>query len=271
MSRPLWFVNLIKKIYPGRDIFAKSSNAPILNQLIDRTFFSGDALWYLPANRSLKVNESIEMPRDYVMPSSVIEHFIQEASVHWIMDTCICRDANHCRDYPSELGCLFMGRAAADINPKLGRLVNEEEALRHVQVCREAGLVHLIGRNKLDTQWLGVGPGTELLTVCNCCPCCCLWRMLPHLHADIREKVQPMPGVEVMISEECIGCEVCRDEVCFVNAIEMRDGIASINGNCVGCGRCVELCPVGAIELKVTDDRFIHETIDVISSLIQLD
>jgi hypothetical protein len=90
------------------------------------------------------------------------------------MNTCLCRDAKQCKDYPIDLGCLFLGEAALGINPRLGRGVTKREALEHIRRCREAGLVHLIGRNKLDTVWLGVGPGDKLLTICHCCPCCCL-------------------------------------------------------------------------------------------------
>jgi hypothetical protein len=75
------------------------------------------------------------------------------------MNSCICREAERCEDYPIDLGCLFLGEAALGINPQLGRRVTKEKALQHVRRCREAGLVHLIGRNKLDTMWLGVGPG----------------------------------------------------------------------------------------------------------------
>jgi len=51
-----------------------------------------------------------------------------------------------------------MGAAAMGIHPRFGRPVDRDEALDHVRRCREAGLVHLVGRNRLDTVWLGVGP-----------------------------------------------------------------------------------------------------------------
>jgi ferredoxin len=271
MSRPLWFVELIKKVYPGRDLLARSTRAPILKSLIDYMFFHGDALWYLPANKSIKVGEVIPGDSNMALPSGVVEHFIKNASIHWIMTTCICRDASGCQDYPVDLGCLFMGQAAANINPELGNQVSQEEALAHVEACREAGLVHLIGRNKLDTQWLGVGPGTRLLTVCNCCPCCCLWRMLPYLAPNISQRVQPMPGVKIEVTQACVGCGDCDEDICFVNAIEMDDGRAIVNGNCVGCGRCLDICPVGAIQLRIADMHFIQSTIESIIPLVQVE
>jgi ferredoxin len=186
------------------------------------------------------------------------------------MDACICRDASGCRDYPVDLGCLFLGEAAAGINPKLGRRVTRKEALTHVRRCREAGLIHLIGRNKLDTIWLGIGPGDRLLTVCNCCPCCCLWRVLPHLSERIGDRITRMDGVTVQVSDRCIGCGICMDGVCFVDAIRLSGERAVIGEACRGCGRCVDACPQKAIELTVAHSRFVEAAIGRIASLVDV-
>jgi hypothetical protein len=182
------------------------------------------------------------------------------------MDRCICRDAEGCRDYPIDLGCLFLGEAAAGINPKLGRPVTQAEALAHVARAREAGLVHIIGRNKLDTVWLGVGPGQRLMTICHCCPCCCLYGILPHLAPHIGANVTAMPGVDVAVTDACTGCGICTRDVCFVEAIRLVDGRAEIAAGCRGCGRCLEACPQGAIELRIEDDAFVSKAIAELSA-----
>lgn len=47
--------------------------------------------------------------------------------------------------------------------------------------------------------------------------------------------------------EQCIGCGACAS-VCPVGAIEIVDGTAQINPEvCVNCGTCEGTCPVGAI------------------------
>ena len=269
MSRPLWFTEFVKKIFPTRYLLARATRLPYLGSLVDRTLFDGDDMIYLPSNRTIQVNEAIPANRNMVVPSQVVEHFIERAEVHWIMHSCICRTAAGCEDYPRDLGCLFLGEAALDINPDLGRRVTKTEASRHVARCREAGLVHLIGRNKLDTVWLGVGPGHRLLTICNCCPCCCVWRVLPYVKAEIGAKVTRMPGVEVTVGEACIGCGDCLD-TCFVNAIRLVDDRAQIIESCRGCGRCVEICPQGAIELQVNADGFVERAIERIAPLVDL-
>jgi ferredoxin len=270
MSRPLWFVELIKATFPGRFLLARLTRAPVIGRLLDRWLFGGDQMLYLPMDRTILVNESIGLPQDMVLPSEVVEHFIRQANHLWLMDRCLCRDASHCRNYPIDLGCLFLGEAAMGINPQLSRPVTMEQALAHVRRCREAGLVHLIGRNKLDTVWLGVAPGTRLMTICNCCPCCCLWRVLPQISPDIGERVTRMPGVTVTVTERCIGCGTCTQGVCFVDAIRLVDGRSVVADACRGCGRCVAACPQQAIDLTVDGGQFIEASIRWLEPLVDL-
>jgi ferredoxin len=270
MSRPLWFVQLIKMAFQGRFLAARATRAPVVGNLVDRWLFEGDDLIYLPPDNLIQINETLELPGEMVLPSQMVEHFIEQANTHWVMNTCVCRDASRCEDYPIDLGCLFLGEAASGINPKLGRPVTKQEALAHVGRCREAGLIHLIGRNKLDTAWLGVGPGDKLLTICHCCPCCCLWRTLPHLAPQISAKVTHMPGVTVKVTERCAWCGTCTQSVCFVDAIQLVDGHAAINDACRACGRCVQVCPHDAIEVSIQDDRFVLQSIARIAPLVDV-
>ncbi|MBN2697099.1 MAG: 4Fe-4S binding protein [Bacilli bacterium] len=55
--------------------------------------------------------------------------------------------------------------------------------------------------------------------------------------------------MKAMVDKElCIGCGQCV-EVCPVEAIHMENGIAVINDDCIACGACVNECPVSAITL----------------------
>jgi hypothetical protein len=270
MGRPIWFVNLIKRTFAGRFRLAQFTKAPVIGRAIDRMLFDGDDIIYLPKDSVITVNQELAGPESMVLPSQVVQHFIEQATHHWIMNACICRDASTCRDYPIDLGCLFLGEAVLQINPALGRMASKEEALAHVRRCREAGLVHLIGRNKLDTVWLGAGPGDRLMTICNCCPCCCLWRMIPQLDPAIGAKVTRIPGVSVTVTYRCAGCGTCAAGICFVDAIRMVDGRATISDACRGCGRCVEVCPSEAIELMIGDSGPVSHTIARLSPLVDV-
>jgi ferredoxin len=270
LARPLWFVNLIKKAFPQRFWFARLTNLPLVGELVNWGVFNGDDLLYLPTDRSIVINEPIPNPGVFVLPSKIVEHFIENASHHWVMDYCLCRESSKCEDYSTQLGCLFLGEAVMQINPRLGRLVTKEEAHKHVQRCREAGLVHMVGRNKLDVLWLGAGPGEKLLTICSCCPCCCLWKMLPEITPQISSKVNRLPGVSVQVSDDCLGCGDCTDEVCFVHAIQLVDGQAVIGSQCRGCGRCVDICPNEAIELSIQEVDYVDHAIQRITQLVDV-
>lgn len=267
-------VQLLKRIFPTRFAVAKATKLPIFGHLMDRWLFHDDDVIFLPQDhvaKTIRVNEAVGQPGEMVLPSRVVEHFVEEAKVHWIMDFCLCRASEACQDYPVDLGCLFLGRAALKINPELGRQVTREEALAHVQRARAAGLIHMVGRNKLDTVWLGVGPGHQLLTICHCCPCCCLWGVLPHVMPRISDKIHRMPGITVTVNEDCTGCGACTEGICFVDAIRLEAGQAVIDDACRGCGRCVTVCPHGAIELSIDNDASIDRAIAHIATLVDLD
>jgi ferredoxin len=268
VSRPLWLVTLLKQAFPGRFLLARATRLPVLGTLMERWFFDADRLFYLPRDGVVPVHEAIAPVEETPLPSRLVEGLIDRASTLWVMDRCLCRDANGCRDYPVDLGCLFLGEAAAGINPALGHPVSREEALAHLRRCREAGLVHMVGRNKLDTLWLGVGPGSRLLTVCHCCPCCCLWRVLPYLAPQIGDKMTAMPGLSVQVGPGCTGCGACAS-VCFVDAVAVVDGRAVIGEACRGCGRCAEACPLGAIEV-VVDDGYLERAAGAIAAVVDV-
>jgi ferredoxin len=270
MSRPRWLVALIKRVFPSRFLIARLTRLPLVGGAVDRFLLHDDQLVYLPHDRVIPVDQEVELPGSLVLPSQVVDHFIEQAGTHWIMNTCICRDSNGCQDYPIDIGCLFLGEAAAGINPKLGRPVGKDEARAHVKRAREAGLVHLVGRNRLDALWLGVGPGQKLLTVCHCCPCCCLWGILPHMAPELSANVAAMPGVEVRVTEACIGCGLCAAGVCFVDAIHLVEGQAEIGDGCRSCGRCVDACPQQAIELLIHDGQYVADTIASLSAAVDV-
>ncbi|MEM4736162.1 MAG: 4Fe-4S binding protein [Candidatus Thorarchaeota archaeon] len=276
MARPLWFVELLKKTFPRTRLIARMTRVPLIGAVIHRMLFQGDDIIYLPKDdvfrRSIPVGESLDVPVEMALPSQVVHHFIDSTSYHWIMNFCICRESSHCKDYPRDYGCLFLGEAVLGINPSLGRRVTREEAHEYIRKCDEAGLVHLIGRNKLDAVWLNVSPGEKLLTICNCCPCCCLWRVLPVIDRGIGRRVTRMPGVSVLVNGRCEGCGTCvRSNVCFVNAITLMNGRAQISDECRGCGRCVEVCPKGAIELRIDNKAYLNDSIKRIASVFKAD
>jgi len=277
MSSPYWIKTLIRKTFFMRFFLSRTTHYRPIGRIVDQMLFKNDDVMYLPKDQVIdedhviRVGQSLDAPESLAVPSEIVDHFIRQASARWIMNFCICRYSEQCQNYPIEYGCLFLGEAARDINPRFGRLVSVEEALDHARRCREAGLVHMIGRNKLDTVWLNVGPPDRLLTICNCCPCCCLWRALPYLRSDIGDKIARMPGVHLEVTDQCLGCGVCTQDVCFVDAIHLEGEQAVIDQDrCRGCGRCADVCPQGAIKVIIEDEAFIENAIERISSAVDI-
>ncbi len=271
MNGPYWIKTLINKTFFSRFFLARLTRIPPLGRLVERLLFENDDIIYLPSDRVVRLDRPVEEGESLAVPSQMVEHFIRQAGTHWIMDFCICRDSARCRHYPIDHGCIFLGAAAADINPRFGRKVTAEEALAHARRCREAGLIHLIGRNKLDTVWLNVGPPDKLMTICNCCPCCCLWKMLPVITPTVGAKVSRMPGLHLTVTDGCAGCGTCIDNICFVEAIHLTDGRAVIEQTaCRGCGRCATVCPQDAIELVIEDETYISRAIKRMSKRVDV-
>lgn len=51
------------------------------------------------------------------------------------------------------------------------------------------------------------------------------------------------------VSDQCIGCGRCVD-VCWHEGIEMKDKAAVKTDKCIGCGYCFQVCPVGALHVE---------------------
>jgi len=258
------YVKLLEKLFPYRFKIAKLSHIPIVKWIFTKMIFEKNNLTYLTKDNIIEIqlNKRIETLESIVVPSKVVKYFIEESSYRFIMNFCICREAMDCKKHSIELGCLFMGEAAKKIPLMLGKPASKKEAFEHIEKCRNNGLVHLIGRDKIDETWLGVGSKIPLVTVCNCCNCCCLWRMLPYLDNKLSSSVKKMPGIKTKVNKNCTGCGICIKGVCFINAIQIYNGVAAISNSCLACGRCAEICPNNAIEVIIEDKDFIKKTIE---------
>ncbi len=271
MQKNRKFVDLIEKFFPYRSKLAKITKVPMIGWIANKMLFEKTNLTILPKDKTveIKLDKKIQPQESIVLPSKVVEYFIKKSNYRFIMNFCICRESMNCQNYPQDLGCLFMGEAAKQINKEFGREATKKEALEHVRKCRELGLVHLVGRDVIDEQWLGVGPGTRLMVVCNCCECCCLWRIIPDMDKDMGLVVKKMPGIQVEVTDKCTGCGKCVD-VCFVKTIKIKDNVARIGDDCRGCGRCADICPNGAVKVKIEDKDFIDKTIKRINSSVDV-
>lgn len=263
-------IKIIRKTFKSRFKLARlTCKSLIFRKIVKNLFFEGDDIQVIPRNASVEINETINIPEQKTAPVQVIKEIISRSRYIFRMDFCICRVSSDCKGYPSDLGCLFLGRGAARISERVGRLVSVREAVEHIERCQEAGLVHIIGRNRIDSVWLNTGPHDELLSICNCCECCCLWKMAPMLSTDIASSITPMEGVSIVIEPEgCIRCGVCTD-TCFTGAIDLSEGLRHNPHICLVCGRCAEKCPRGNIKVLMSSDA-ISDAIKRVEPLVDV-
>ena len=249
---------ILKYIFNWRFWIAEiTKKSKAYKKLVDKMLFEDDEIIVVP--NTINVNKKIESEGSEFLPTDVIKEVIRRSEDIVIMDTCLCRTSNNCQDYPHDIGCIFLGPTTKKISRNIGHKATIEEALTHVDKADAAGLSHIIGRNKIDTVWMNIRPGKGLLTICHCCPCCCLWKVYPNLHEDISSKLEKLDGVSVKLHEDnCKLCKKCLNEVCMFNAIDIKDNKITIDHEiCKGCGLCVNVCKFNAITIDYTS-----ETID---------
>lgn len=259
---------ILKYIFNWRFWIAEiTKKSKTYRKLIDKMLFEDDEIVVIP--NTINVNKKIESEGSEFLPTDIIKEVIKRCDDIVIMNSCLCRTSNNCQDYPQDLGCIFLGPTSKKIPPHVGKRATVEEALDQLRRADEAGLSHIIGRNKIDTVWMHVKPRIGLLTICHCCPCCCLWKVYPNLDNEISDKLERLDGVQVELHEEnCKKCEKCLD-ACMFKAIDMAGGRITIDTDiCRGCGLCVNRCKFDAITIEY-DDATIDNVVNRMDNLYE--
>ena len=214
---------------------------------------------YLPINQSLGKYEN------QVLPVKIFKHFIDKACNIVVRD-CPCRVVNECEDHEESLGCMMMGASTIGMAmPKdnKGRVVTKEEALEHVRLSVENGLIPILGRLSMEAEGYDVQDTEHFLSCCFCCACCCInGKVLSNVSVGINTFYQRMEGITVEVDEDlCTGCEECL-EACIFKGMDMVGDKARVNQKrCLGCGRCEIACPSEAISITITDPSFVDKMI----------
>ncbi len=276
MDRQLRYARIFKTLYPlvHKPKWLGLTRYASIAGLLEKKFLEPDDKGIcLPQEGAIPVHEELDRPVEIAPPVQVIDHFIQKSSHIARMKSCMCRTSNDCKAFDHfDHSCLFLGEAAKDIHPELCETITKEEAKKHIRRCREAGLMSLIARAKFDALWLGVGPGDKLLTVCSCCPCCCMSIILPNVGKPLRKTFgrafAKMPGVDISVNEECVGCGKCV-EACMFAGVTLEGDTAVLNEECRACGRCAEICPSKALQLSLDDD-YVNDAIDLLSPIVDV-
>ena len=259
---------VVNRIFNWRfRIASLTKKSKIIKKIINKMLFEKDDVVIIP--NTIPINQKIESEGSEFLPTDVMKEVIKKCDDIVIMDSCLCRTSNDCKDYPHDIGCIFLGPTSRKIPRTLCHTASVEEALEHIDIADKAGLSHLIGRNKIDSVWMNVRPSEGLLTICHCCPCCCLWKVTPNLDDEISSKVTRLDGVNVTINHDnCKKCLNCVKEPCMFDSIHLENDKIIINQDtCRGCGLCIHKCKFNAITIDYetkTLDNIINRVYNLI-------
>ncbi len=208
---------------------------------VDRTV----PLYKTEDGTTIEINKSMEVG-EQILPAQTVEEIINKFD-DIAVGNCFCRQyrkmlGQPCKiDAPMEV-CFTFGKSARHvIEQGFGRRVTKEEAIKIMKQAEEAGLVHKAFHNASDIY-------RDENSICNCCKCCCdtfnLWRMgaIPIINST--------NYLSQVNQEICIGCGTCVER-CPMDAISLNDDDkAQVNSDrCIGCGVCAHFCPEHAITL----------------------
>ncbi len=213
-------------------------------------------------DRVVPVEEEIEVQEEIVLPQEEIKKIVEKFDIIGV-SYCYCRHkkdllGDPCKINAPRQNCLSFGRTAQYIiEHDFAKQISKEEALRILKEAEDLGLVHKAFHVRGN-------PELEEIAICNCCKCCC------GNFGNYYRGASPISTITSYISkvneDECVGCGTCV-EACPLEIIDLISDIAVINEQkCIGCGVCAHLCPQNAIKFERTGLRRVFIPAPIVTS-----
>jgi Fe-S-cluster-containing hydrogenase component 2 len=194
----------------------------------------------------ISINEQMDVPEEQIIPLQEVEEIINKFD-DIAVGNCFCRHhkdllGNSCKITELRENCFTFGKSARYcVEQGFARAISKEEALKIIKKSEKDGLVH-------KTFHPGAKIERDETSICNCCKCCCgtleWWRM------GVTAMINSTNYLSYIDKNKCIGCGTCMEK-CPVDAIEGdENNKAERNADwCIGCGVCAHFCPENAISL----------------------
>jgi UDP-glucose 4-epimerase len=250
---------------------------PVLRDVIPITDSRKNNMTYLAVNTNIidnrpkviPVNENTGEAVNEILPRQILDDMIDVYTYHFLMDACICRTGFACRNFSKDVGCLFMGETARKLPPGLGGQVSREQAHAHVDKAVGLGLIPMTGKVNVDNLGFLVKDTKELFSVCFCCHCCCMMGYYKHSPDHLKKLFKPIEGLSVRVNQRCTGCKTCLG-TCIFDSIVIKNGVAVHLDHCVGCGRCADACPNGAVEISLDNPHYVQDVKNRLQSFVKV-
>jgi len=205
--------------------------------------------WVVPIDQGLRFERDMQ---NVILPIDLVKKAIRESTCRVIMNKCICRTGQRCKDYPIDFGCIFIGEGSrATVRRGVAREATIEEALGHLDRAAALGLICQCLWVEAERLPLGIHEKDhhKFMEICLCCPCCCLgFRNFSHMPDELVQRFQSIGWT----ASEATGCGMCGAciEVCPVNARGIGGDKVLVSGACLGCGICAATCPQQTITMQ---------------------
>ena len=210
------------------------------------------ALKNIPAmTRIVPVEKQIDQKFDTVLPCEDVKKLIDRYDTIAVA-YCYCRHQKDLLERPCKVtddrkNCLLFGKTAQFyIDHRFAESISKDQAKRILEKAEADGLVHKAFHEKYDTD-------KDEMAICNCCKCCC--ETFQSYYRGSSPTVTYTAYIARIDGGICSGCGVCVD-VCPMEAIEITGDIAGIGeAKCIGCGLCAYHCNTSALALERTGQR----------------
>lgn len=204
-----------------------------------------------PLNRVIPVQHEVESIQEIVIPSIKVAEIIDNSSTIAVTN-CYCRHDKELLNEPCKMGapkenCLMFGKSAQfAINYDFAKPISKQDAKKILKESEDLGLVHKAFHVRQDHE-------KDIESICSCCKCCCaIFQMYYRGIAPLHTSSSFIAEVD---NEVCIGCGTCVED-CPIEALRLSDDKVILDKNlCLGCGLCISSCPNDAISLRSTEFR----------------
>lgn len=191
---------------------------------------------------------SVDIPRQGVLPQEMMEPLVAAAD-KIALSHCACRTSARVLGrtdctHSLEVCLKYDDMAEFVLDRGLGRAISADEALAVLKAAEEEGLVHMVDNAE-----------GRIKHTCNCCGHYC-WNVgIIRRRKVPRDVLMASYFLRVTDEDECIGCGACVD-ICPVEAVSLEGEVAEVDEDwCIGCGVCAVVCPTEAISLKRRTDQ----------------
>ena len=204
-----------------------------------------------PGTWIVPVEEQVDLQEQIVLPYEEITKILDKYDTFGV-GTCYCRHKQDLLKKPCKLdapreNCLIFGNGAKFlIKHEFIKPISKDEALKTLKESEELGLVHTAFHLPEDSEY-------NENAICSCCKCCCATIELHHRGLSA---MNTLTSYLAKVNEEtCVGCGTCVEK-CPMEAIELEDNFAIVDEErCIGCGICAHHCPEESMKLDRTDLR----------------